>query len=251
MWQYLRIDHLPPGARCTFCGRELRRGKGIIVADSSGQEHFSGPACAKEHVGEAEERILDISRIALCVVVKSKKAKSKATVPPASSVPNVGNEKPSTPPLPPLNKVETYVRLRCEMMPDFKLHASAVLKEAFEVLERDGKLPEHLLQRISGLMRNADRDNSIFSDANVRRCVAVQYWISVALDHTREGRQDFLRGIQSALHSRWLLTQSQISGLNSWGQKVRSEVDDFPLLMTDAFDGVTVPDFMQGKRSGK
>ena len=78
MWQYLRIDHLPPGARCTFCGRELRRGKGIIVADSSGQEHFSGPACAKEHVGEAEERILDISRIALCVVVKSKKAKSKA-----------------------------------------------------------------------------------------------------------------------------------------------------------------------------
>jgi hypothetical protein len=137
------------------------------------------------------------------------------------------------------------------MMPDFKLHASAVLKEAFEVLERDGKLPEHLLQRISGLMRNADRDNSIFSDANVRRCVAVQYWISVALDHTREGRQDFLRGIQSALHSRWLLTQSQISGLNSWGQKLRSEVDDFPLLMTDAFDGVTVPDFMQGKRSVK
>lgn len=137
------------------------------------------------------------------------------------------------------------------MMPDFKLHASAVLKEAFEVLERDGKLPEHLLQRISGLMRNADRDNSIFSDANVRRCVAVQYWISVALDHTREGRQDFLRGIQSALHSRWLLTQSQISGLNSWGQKLRSEVDDFPLLMTDAFDGVTVPDFMLGKRSVK
>ena len=247
MWQYLRIDHLPPGARCTFCGRELRRGKGIIVADSSGKEHFSGPACAKEHVGEAEERILDISRIALCVVVKAQKAKKKAVEPPAPSAPNLGAGR-SSPPLPPLNKVETYVRLRCEMMPDFKLHASSVLKEAHSALERDGKLPDHLMQRISGLMRNAARDNSIFSDDNIRRAVAFDYWIKVALDHTREGRREFLKGIQAALHNRWLLTRPQISGLNSWGQKLRDEVDDFPMLMVGAYDGVTLPDFMAGKR---
>lgn len=76
-------------------------------------------------------------------------------------------------------------------------------------------------------MRNADRDNSIFSDANVRRCVAVQYWISVALDHTRKAVK-ISCGDSIGTHSRWLLTQSQISGLNSWGQKLRSEVDDFP-----------------------
>lgn len=249
MWHYLRIDRLPSGARCTFCNRLLRSGKGIVVADDAGEEHFSGPSCAKANIGESEERILDVSRIALCVVVKEDPpAKILAPPsPPASSAPKSGDEPGRRPPLPPLDKVETYVRLRCEMMEGFRGHASVTLRAAFQELEGAGALSEASKVRISGLMRNAQRDNSVFSDANIRRCIAIDYWLRVALDHIATERTDFLKSMQAALHSSWRLTRGQISGINSWGQNLRRQVDDFPLLDVDAFEGVTLPEFMQNK----
>jgi hypothetical protein len=250
MWSYLRIDRLPQGARCTFCSRELRSGKGIVVADDSGTEHYSGPSCAKAHIGESEERILDVSRIALCVVIKEAKQKPSRADPPVAtgdSGPKSGGESDRRPPSPPLDRVETYVRLRCEMMAGFKAHASTALKEAHQELEASEGLGEASRSRISGLMRNAERDNSIFSDANVRRCIAVEFWLRLALDHVSSERSDFLKGMLSTLHSRWQLSPGQISGVNRWGLGLRRQVDDFPLLDEHAFSGVILPDFMHQK----
>lgn len=251
MWQYLRIDRLPAGSRCTFCNRELRSGKGIVVADETGAEFFSGPSCAKAHIGESEERILDVSRIALCVVVKAVKAppvkRPTPTTPAPDPLPNIGSETERRPPPPPLDRVETYVRLRNEMMAGFRFQASAVLKEAHQELLSSGSLSEESKTRISGLMRNAHRDNTVFSDDNVRRCIAMDFWLRVALENTNANRREYLSAMLSVLHSRWWLSPGQISGVNKWGDNVRKTVDDFPLLDADVFAGVVTPEFMNQK----
>ncbi|WP_152994978.1 hypothetical protein [Pseudomonas aeruginosa] len=67
-WSYLRRDFLPPLAICTFCRRPLHSEKGIVITDEVGTEAFAGPSCAKKHLGQPEERLLDVSRLALLVV---------------------------------------------------------------------------------------------------------------------------------------------------------------------------------------
>lgn len=249
MWHYLRIDRLPAGSRCTFCKRELRSGKGIVVSDDAGVEFFSGPSCAKAHIGESEERILDVSRIALCVVVKAEKTSPEKRPTPIvqSPAPNMGTGAERRPPPPPLDRVETYVRLRNEMMSGFKFHASTALKEAHQELQTNSVLSEESKTRVSGLMRNAHRDSTVFSDENVRRCIAMEFWLKIALENTRSNRREYLTSMLSVLHSRWRLSQGQISGVNKWGENVRKTVDDFPLLDADVFARVVTPEFMHQK----
>jgi hypothetical protein len=96
-------------------------------------------------------------------------------------------------------------------------------------------------------MRNAERDNSIFSDRNIRFCIAFDYWLKVAIDHVKSEKKDFLLNMQRTLHTKWQLTRGQISGINSWGVNLRKQVDDFPLLDEETFEGVTTPQFLSQK----
>lgn len=248
-WSYSRIDRLPPQAHCIFCNRPLSKASGIIIQDEFGAEAHAGPACAKRHLGDSDERLIDISRIALQVVVPAKPPSRKPVLPPPPQAPNSDpksgdDEPPRKPPLPPLDKVIVYLRLRCEFMDDFKFRSSALLRDAYEHLKSDGVLPEIERKKVAGIMRNSELENSVFSDRNVRACLAFDFWIKEAMAHTGAHRQEFLKAMLAKLHTWWQLSENQISGINKWGEKLRSEVDDFPLLDTTSFSNVTTPDFM-------
>lgn len=249
-WSFVRIDKLPPGAVCTFCKRQLKSGKGLVIANAEGEEHYSGPSCAKAHVGDPEERILDVTRIALSVVVKAPtvvKAKPATDSGPENPTTESGDQADRRPPPPPIDEVHAYTRLRVEMLKKFRSHSNEALNSAHADLLAGTEIQEPARIRISGLMRNAERDNSIFSAKNVIRCVAFNFWLSEALEYVKPDRREFLESMLSALRSKWKLTQGQIQAINSWGQVVRKVVDDFPLLNDQAFAGVVTPDFMKPK----
>ena len=249
-WSYVRIDKLPQRASCFFCRRLLKSGKGLVIANAQGEEHYSGPSCAKAHVGDPEERILDVTRIALSVVVKApsaEKAKPATDAGPVNPDPNSGSQVDRRPPPPPIDEVHAYIRLRVEMLKRFRSHSNEHLNSAHRDLLAGNEIQEPAHTRISGLMRNAVRDNSIFSAKNVTACVAFEFWLSEALEYVKAERREFLQSMLSALRSKWKLTQGQVQAINSWGQVVRKVVDDFPLLDDQAFVGVTTPDFMRPK----
>lgn len=253
-WHYSRVDHLVPTAVCFFCERPLRSSKGIVITDGE-KEAYAGPNCAKKHLGAPEERLLDVARLALLVV--SEGDPSDTALLPADSTPDPtpqrGTEKSvSTPavraPLPPLDSVAQYLRLRYEIMGSFKFHKSALLTEAYDSL-KGGDMDETLRRRVAGTMRSAAENRTVFSERNIKICVAMNHWLQEAVRETPKERAGFLQGMLSALHSRWFLTRKQLEGINRWGEGLRKRVHDFPHLDTSVFDGVVVPEFMQ--RTGK
>jgi hypothetical protein len=249
-WSYVRIDKLPPGASCTFCHRQLKSGKGLVIANAQGEEHYSGPSCAKAHVGDPEERILDVTRIALSVVVKeatTERAKPADNPGPENPGPDTGPQVERRPPPPPLDEVHAYTRMRVEMLKRFRAHSNETLNSAHAALVAGTEIQEPARTRISGLMRNAERDNTIFSAKNVTRCVAFEYWLSEALEYVKSDRREFLQSMLSTLRSKWKLTEGQVQAINRWGQVVRKVVDDFPLLDDQAFVGMVTPEFMKSK----
>lgn len=95
-WSYLRRDFLPPLAICTFCRRPLHSEKGIVITDEDGTEAFAGPSCAKKHLGQPEERLLDVSRLALLVVADEPALHNESAPSTASPTPEIGKRPPCT-----------------------------------------------------------------------------------------------------------------------------------------------------------
>lgn len=256
-WHYSRVDHLVPTAVCFFCERPLRSAKGIVITDGV-KEAYAGPNCAKKYLGAPEERLLDVARLALLVVSEGDPGESSGTAPQPNPttpdpVPQRGTGSSSTTPvarapLPPLDSVAQYLRLRYEIMGAFKFHKSALLTEAYDSL-KSGEMDEILRKRVAGTMRSAAENQTVFSERNTKICVAMNHWLQEAVRETPKERAGFLQGMLSALHSRWFLTRKQLEGINAWGEGLRKRVHDFPHLDISVFDGVVVPDFMQ--RSAK
>ncbi len=256
MWHYSRVDYLGPHAICIFCNRLLRSRKGIVISNGS-EEAFAGPNCAKKMLGPPEERLLDVTRLALLVVSDDDPTLPPApsTLPSLKSVPQLGSV-PKTQvqvrsPLPPLDKIVQYLRLRCEFMSEFAHHRSQILTQAFDAYTRTGQLDEADRKRVAGTIRNAGEQNTVFSEANVMRCIGVNHWLREALENTHADRREFLTAMLNKLHSQWHLTEAQLSAVNRWGEWLRKKVHSFPHLDTQVFNGVVVPEFMKSKGQRK
>ncbi|WP_370601787.1 hypothetical protein [Pseudomonas nitroreducens] len=253
-WSYLRRDFLPSDATCVFCHRPLHSEQGIVIADGDGTEAYTGPSCAKKHLGQPEERLLDVTSLALLVVADEPAAADPASAPTPSqnSVPNDGAESKartatSRPPLPPLDAVVQYVRFRCELMTDFKFAVSKTLKQAHDEYKATGAISEGVEKMVAGAMRNASTDNTVLSPANVKLCIGFDHWLKEAVQYTSVERREFLESMLFSLHRYWSLSAGQIAGINKWGAHVRKRHDDFPLLDENVFAGVVLPDFMRRK----
>ena len=249
-WHYSRVDHLDPKATCIFCGRALKSLKGIVISDGA-QEAYAGPNCAKKHLGPPEERLLDVARLAL-LVVSPGDPDSLTPAPddlPPHSGPKTGNQvaKATAVPIPGIDPVIQYLRLRYEAMSGFRFQKSVWLTEAYSAFQADGELDEFVRKRIAGTIRNAAEQKTVFSMRNIKHCIGFDHWLREAITHTHPDRREFLEAMIAKLHNRWCLTSGQIAGINSWGQGLRKRIDDFPHLDVTSFEGVVVPDFMQPK----
>jgi len=252
-WQYARVDHLQPTASCLFCGRPLKSLKGIVITDGD-QEANAGPNCAKKHLGAPEERLLDVARLAMLVVSDGDPGDDPAPATPASipnPSPKPGIEGVAKPPverspLPPLDAVVQYLRLRYEVMGGFRFQKSALLTEAYESL-RSGELDEVLRKRVAATMRSAAENKTVFSERNIKRCIGLNHWLQEAIQSTPKERASFLQAMASTLQCRWCLSRGQLEAINKWGDNLRRRIHDFPHLDTSVFDGVVIPDFMVRK----
>ncbi|QIZ22359.1 Hypothetical protein (plasmid) [Pseudomonas putida] len=254
MWQYSRVDHLRPQAVCFFCNRPLRSLKGIVITDGT-LEANAGPNCAKRMLGPPEERLLDVSRLALLVVSDSDFDTDSPTLDAAAaSTPQLVSVSqaalPNRGPLPPLDRLIQYLRLRYECMGEFSHHRSSLLNDAYDAFTLHGELSEEQRKRVAGTIRNAAELNLIFSEANVKRCIGLNHWLHEAVAHTHSDRRGFLEAMLRKLHSQWFLTAGQIAAVNKWGKQLRKRVHTFPHLDTEAFVGVRLPSFMQSKSKG-
>lgn len=253
-WQYSRVDHLQPGACCLFCSRPLKSLKGIVITDGS-REAYAGPNCAKKHLGAPEERLLDVARLAMLVVSDGDPSDEPLPVLPGDPIPQSGSEANAPKatveraPLPPLDSVVQYLRLRYEVMNGFKFQKSALLSEAYASL-RSGDLDETLRKRVAGTMRSANENGTVFSKRNIEHCIGLSFWINEALNNTPKDRASFLEAMANALHSRWSLSRGQLEAINKWGANLRRRVHGFPHLDIKIFDGVSTPDFMLQKTKG-
>ncbi len=254
-WLYSRVDFLPKGgAQCCFCHRPLRSLKGIVVVDQQGTEAFTGPSCAKRELGAPDEKILDVSRLALLVVMDEQqpypapKAQRMDSPSGAEPVPALGSDKRQAAPLPSIDPAVQYLRLRSEIMGRFKRHVSTAMRAAYSNLQAFGELDAESHRMLTGLMRRAQAENSIYSDRNVRRCIGIEHWLEVAMQQTRPDRRDFLVKMLDRLHSDWMLTEGQIAAINKWGEGIRKVAHDFPVLDVKAFAGVRLPDFLSQPR---
>lgn len=247
---YLRVDFLPVnGADCVFCHRHLRSAKGIVVVDRQGVEYFAGPSCAKRELGPPDERILDVARLALLVVADIAAAApvNGAAPKPVSSNQKLSDGRPSIAPSPSPAAIPVevqYLRLRFEAMGRFKGNVSQVMRNAYQTLQELGELDAQASKFLSGLIRNACDNNTIFSPNNIRRCIGIEHWLQVALEQTKPDRRTYLNSMLDKLHRTWMLTEGQISAINRWGEGIRRVTHDFPVLDVKAFSGVKRPDFM-------
>lgn len=251
-WGYARVDFLPiGGTTCCFCNRPLKSEKGIVVVNHNGDEAYSGPSCAKRELGNPDERILDVARLALLVVMDDS--------PPPASIPPVPATK-VTPPAPnakngsgaahtpAIDPVIQYLRLRYEVMGKFKGNVSKAMREAYSNLKAFGELDSDSERMLAGVMRRASTDSTIFSDRNIRHCIGIEHWLCVAMAQTKPDRREYLSSMLDRLHSHWMLTEGQIGAINKWGEGIRRVAHDFPVLDTQAFSGVKKPDFMARTR---
>lgn len=255
MWRYSRVDHLGPRAVCVFCNRPLRSQKGIVIVDGT-LEAYAGPNCAKKMLGPPDERLLDVSRLALLVVSDDDSENPLPLLPAGGATPNPhlvpesAVTHPNREPLPPIDREIEYLRLRYEFMDDFSHHRSQLLSDAFDAYSQNGELDEVQRKRVAGTIRNAAEQNTIFSEVNVKRCIGINHWLQEAVERTHPDRRGFLEAMLRQLHRHWVLTSAQIAAVNKWGARLRREVHTFPHLDTEVFKGVRVPAFMQAKKTG-
>ena len=251
-WSYSRIDRLPKEARCEFCHRALTRPKGIVIVDEEGVESYAGPNCAKKRLGDPDERLLDVSRYALMVVAADETVETAAAqeaVQPAKRpkpVPQEGAPQRAAPA--PVDSINLYVRLRAEHLKAFKGNTYKVLSDAYTELTEAGEISQKNRKLVGALIRNANEANTVFSEQNVKRCLGLEFWLQEAIEHTQEGKRDYLESMLKTLHSIWSLSAKQLAGINGWGNTIRKKNEDFPLLDTTIFDGIVVPDLLRRSR---
>lgn len=241
-WTYLRIDRIESGEvhrpRCVFCGRGLSSGRLIVLRDESGMEAYAGPSCAKNHLGAPTEPILDLSKMAMMLVLKQNDVDS-----------NPGAGRPDDPrpkragraQALEVDEVAQYLCLRAEYMPGFSGNATQRLREFHEQLGTPAGLSDEARLYVERLLAKAKSANSIYSFRNVERCIGAAFWLRIAIEQTRPERREFLERMLVSLHKYWRLTQKQIEAVNRWGEGVRKQAPDFPILDADAFEGVHAP----------
>lgn len=249
MWSFSRVDFLPSEAVCTFCHRPLRSEKGIVVTDGS-SEHYSGPNCARKWLGRPEVRLLDVTRLALLVVTELAAPVNDGPILPHSFPPNgtqLGRPTDRSS-VSNLDDVTLYLRLRYELMSEFRFHRYAPLTVAYEELQSQGGVSDASRSYITTTIRNARHLNTIFSLDNIKHCIGLEHWLKVAVDATEPGRRHFLESMISVLHHNWRLSVKQLEAVNKWGEKLRLHVHSFPHLDAGVFEQVTLPRFMQSNK---
>lgn len=249
MWSFSRVDFLPSEAVCIFCNRPLRSEKGIVVTDGS-TEQYSGPNCARKWVGRPEVRLLDVTRLALLVVSELNAPTNEEPILPDSPAP--AGPRPGRPPIRPavknLDDVTLYLRLRYELMSEFRFHRYAPLTVAYEELQSLGAVSDASRIYVTNTIRNARHLNTIFSLDNIKHAIGLDHWLKVAVAATEPGRRQFLESMTSPLHHNWRLSVKQLEVVNKWGEKLRHDVHSFPHLDAGLFEQVTLPRFMQSKK---
>lgn len=241
-WTYARIDRFESGeVRCVFCNRALRSGRLIVLQDEIGDEAYAGAACAKKHVGAPSLALLDLSKIAMKLIVKEVQA----------DPPRIEDPRPKPSPstkaasatLEQRDDVAHYILLRFEHMPGFAGCVTERLRDFYAQLHSADGLGEKERLYVVRLLTKAKSANSIYSLSNVERCIGAAYWIGVAIEHTKADRQEFLKGMLRSLREHWRLSAKQIEAVNRWGDGVRRALSDFPKLDPLAFSGVQAPRF--------
>ncbi|MPQ69255.1 hypothetical protein [Pseudomonas sp. MWU12-2323] len=251
LWTYARIDRIESGeVHCIFCKRALRSGRLIVIHDEAGVEAYVGPACAKKHLGAPTEPILDLSKMAVLLVLKEAKEAGESHIA-LDSADDVGHAQPNGHrQLIEVDEVASYLRLRAEHMPGFSGNATQRLREFHEQLFSDGGLTDSARLYVERLLAKSKAANTIYSARNVERCIGAAYWLKVAIEHTKPERREFLGKMLRSLREHWRLTSKQVEGINKWGAGVRKTVLDFPVLDASAFDGVKVPRFGAPQNNG-
>lgn len=248
-WTYARIDRFESGeVRCIFCNRALRSGRLIVLKGEVGSEAYAGAACAKKHVGAPTEPLLDLSKIALRMVVKEIALREPGGDDPSAKAASKAESKLIPPQL---DEATQYIRLRVEHMEKFAGNTTDRLRQFHTQLHSAEGLGESERLYVVRLLAKSKANNTTYSLRNVERCIGAAYWLRIAIEHTKIDRRDFLEGMLRSLREHWRLSAKQIDAINRWGEGVRQAVSDFPVLDASAFDGVHTPRFAapQNKRS--
>lgn len=228
-WNYARIDRVDSGVvHCHFCNRPLPSGKVVVLSQAEGPEVFSGPGCAKKHLGEAKTQVLDLSKLAL-LVIESDLEQSESEGAPKPRKKSASNPRSNR------DAATEYLRIRIEAMRGFSGRSTDKLKECYADLHSKNELSKDGRLYIERLMAKAASTNTIYSHRNIKCCVGVAYWIKVAREQTPASRQGFLNGLDSLLKQHWRLSVGQMEGLNSWGKGIRLSDRRFPSLDVNAF----------------
>lgn len=140
MWTYARIDRIESGkVHCVFCNRVLRSSRLIVLRDEAGVEAYTGQACAKKHVGAPTEPILDLSKLAMLLVLKEAGERPFSS----DNAEAVDQAKPQERrQLMEFDEVANYLRLRAEHMPGFSGNATQRLREFHVQLVSDDGLTD-------------------------------------------------------------------------------------------------------------
>lgn len=247
-WTYARIDRFESGeVRCVFCNRALRSGRLIVLQDEVGKEACAGSACAKKHLGTPTEALLDLSKIAMQLVVKEGGALTPRPDEPTHDL--QASKRPERFLAEPRDDVAHYLRLRVQHMAGFKGNTTDRLRKCYAQLTPAAGLGEAERLYVTRLLVNASTTNSIYSLRNVETCIGAAYWICLAIDSTSPERRGFLEGMLRGLRKNWRLSAKQIEAINRWGEVVRKTMTDFPKLDPSAFSGVQPPKFVSQNRT--
>jgi hypothetical protein len=241
MWTYARIDRIESGeVHCIFCNRALRSGRTIVIHDESGVEAFAGPACAKKYVEPATTAILDLSRMAMLLVLKGAEDPSSTPSSPDDDV--KANPKARRQALE-VDEVADYLRLRAEHMAGFTGNLTQRLRDLHVELNSQEGLSDPGRLYVERLLSKSRAANTIYSVRNVERCIGAVHWLKIAIEHTKPERRDFLGKMLHVLRENWRLSSKQVEAVNKWGEGVRKQVHNYPHLDVMAFNDVQTPRF--------
>jgi len=240
-WTYSRIDRVDSGeVHCVFCNRPLRSGRVIILNDENGADAYAGPACARKHAGAPSEQVIDLSKMAMLMVLAGEPDMNDGPADPGAK-----NKRKAT-----KAKVAVeadmcalYLVMRLDHMPGFAGHATQKLRNCQGELASPRGLSDESRLYIGRLQAKAKAENTIYSFRNVERCIGAAHWLRLAIKHTKPERRDFLEKMLLSLQEQWRLTAKQIEAINRWGEVVRKDVPEYPALDPAAFVGVNSPRF--------
>lgn len=250
-WTYARIDRNELGqVHCVFCNRPLRSGRLIVLRDDSGAEAYAGPSCAKTHLGAPSEPVLDLSKMALLLVVRGEvpvRGGSGSNPDDDPKRPEGGRQRSAAMAEP--DEVADYLRLRVEHLQGFTGNATQTLRDFHKQLSSEAGLDPDSRLYVERLLAKSKKANTIYSYRNVERCIGASHWLRVAIENTKPERREFLERLLSSLREYWRLTPKQIEAINRWGDGVRKTIKDYPVLDVDAFSGVQAPRIAQSQNS--